>query len=553
MFESAELGHEVDKETFEQEVPILRAALLKAQYEVRTAARFPVVVLINGMDGAGRGETVNLLSEWMDPRYIETRAFTTPTEEERDRPEMWRFWRSLPPKGKTGILFGSWYSSVLRDRLEGKAGDGEAEHRLSDIVRFEQMLADEGVLLVKFWFHLSEKRQKERLKALEADPKTRWRVTQDDWARFKQHRQFVSEGETILRTTSKFHAPWIIIDGSDDRYRSLKVGKILLESMEKRLARPDASRRVAEAPIVHSHLDSRNLLSTLNLDLFISKKKYNDDISFYQEAIGRLVRSPAFQNRSLVLVFEGSDAAGKGGAIRRVAQALDARQYEIIPIAAPTDEERAQPYLWRFWRKLPRLGRVAVFDRSWYGRVLVERVENFCGQADWMRAYPEINDFEEQLVRKGAIVCKFWLAISKEEQLRRFQEREATEFKRFKITEEDWRNREKWDDYAEAVCDMIDRTSTSMASWTLVEANDKHYARVKILKTITEALARELEEADRENVTGSEAIKDVKKEGKKKSSQTKGKAGERGEASPKREEALPPVPSHSDAHDPEGA
>jgi len=492
MFESAELGHAVDKATYDKEEPELRAALLNAQFEVREAGRFPVVVLINGMDAAGRGETVNLLNEWMDPRFIETRAFPVPSDEERERPEMWRFWRALPPKGKIGILFGSWYSELIRRRLSGKAGEDEAQQRLAEINRFEQMLTDEGVLLIKFWFHLSKKDQKKRLTALESDPKTRWRVGKEDWARYKEYDEYVSEAERLMRFTSKGNAPWIIVDGSDDRYRSLKVGKVLLDTLQKRLARGDSSRRVSEAPIVHSGLDPRNLLSTLELTKTVSKKKYEDDLVVYQERIGQLARHPKFAQRSLVLVFEGNDAAGKGGAVRRITAGLDARQYEVVPIAAPTDEERAQPYLWRFWRRVPRHGRITIFDRSWYGRVLVERVEGFCSQADWMRAYAEINDFEDQLVRDGAVVCKFWLAISAEEQLKRFQEREQTEFKRFKITAEDWRNRDKWRDYELAVCDMIDRTSTGIAPWTLVEANDKRHARIKVLKTVCKALEEAL-------------------------------------------------------------
>ena len=191
-------------------------------------------------------------------------------------------------------------------------------------------------------------------------------------------------------------------------------------------------------------------------------------------------------------MFEGLDAAGKGGAIRRVTQALDARQLPRLPVAAPTDEEKAQPYLWRFWRHLPRTGHVAIFDRSWYGRVLVERVEGFASEDEWLRAYGEINDFEEELADDGIVVVKFWLAISKEEQLRRFEEREQSAFKRFKITDEDWRNREKWDEYDDAVNDMVDRTSTPQAPWTLVEAEDKHWARVKVLKTLCDRLTREL-------------------------------------------------------------
>lgn len=196
---------------------------------------------------------------------------------------------------------------------------------------------------------------------------------------------------------------------------------------------------------------------------------------------------------STIIMFEGADAAGKGGSIRRITQAVDARIYNITPIAAPTEEERAQPYLWRFWRHIPAKGRLAIFDRSWYGRVLVERVEGFCSEQDWMRAYAEINDFEEQLTQNGILLLKFWLQISPEEQLRRFEEREQISFKRYKITEEDWRNRKKWDQYQTAVCDMVDRTSTEECPWVLVEANDKNYARIKILRELCERLEKKLD------------------------------------------------------------
>ncbi|HRH71553.1 MAG TPA: polyphosphate:AMP phosphotransferase, partial [Zoogloea sp.] len=247
-------------------------------------------------------------------------------------------------------------------------------------------------------------------------------------------------------------------------------------------------RQRVTAPPIPAPVDQRNLLNALVLNQPMDKKAYETQLEKLQGRLALAVRSEAFARRSLVLVFEGMDAAGKGGAIRRVTQALDTRQYAVIPIAAPSDEERAQPYLWRFWRRLPREGKVAIFDRSWYGRVLVERVEGYCSEADWMRAYAEINDFEDQLVSAGTLVLKFWLSVSSDEQLRRFKAREAEAFKRYKITAEDWRNREKWPAYEPAVCDMIDRTSTENAAWILVEADNKYFARVKILTELVEKL-----------------------------------------------------------------
>jgi polyphosphate:AMP phosphotransferase len=292
-----------------------------------------------------------------------------------------------------------------------------------------------------------------------------------------------------LRTTNTPWAPWIIVEGTDDRYRSLTVGKTILDSLQKRLAdRRDQNSPVA--PPFSPRIDRLDVLSSLDMTQSLTKKVYETELATWQGRLAELMRHPEFKKRALILSFEGSDAAGKGGAIRRVMSAMDARQYQIIPIAAPTEEERAQPYLWRFWRHMPRLGRVVIFDRTWYGRVLVERVEKFCSEADWLRAYSEINDFEHDLWHAGGIVIKFWLQISDDEQLKRFEERAKVEHKRFKITEEDWRNREKAGAYHEAVCDMIDRTSSGTAPWTIVESNDKLFARIKVLRTICERLEK---------------------------------------------------------------
>jgi polyphosphate:AMP phosphotransferase len=492
MFESAEIGHKIDKDTYKKAVPELRAALLDAQFDLKENGKIPVIVLVSGQDGAGKGETINVLYEWMDPRFISTLAFSEPTDEERDRPVMWRYWRALPPKGRVGIFAGSWYSDPIRHRIMGEISKGELDARIDQINRFESMLVNEGALVLKFWFHLTKDGQKRRLRALEKDPRTAWRVTKWNWDRLKTYDKLQDVVGHLLRMTNTPWAPWIIVEGTDDRYRSLTVGKILLDAMRQKLASGD-KQDTPVAPPMRVNIDGRNLLSELNLKNKLSDKEYDDQLAHWQGKLSELARDPRFKDRSLVCAFEGADAAGKGGAIRRIAASLDARQYQVIPVAAPTEEERAQPYLWRFWRHMPRRGRFAIFDRTWYGRVLVERVEGFCSENDWLRAYSEINDFEHELSEAGAIVCKFWLQVSQEEQLKRFKEREKIEFKRFKITEEDWRNREKWDAYQAAICDMVDRTSTGTAPWTLVEANDKAFARVKILRTICERLEAELD------------------------------------------------------------
>jgi len=492
MFESAEIGHKIDKAAYREAVPALRAALLGAQVDLYENRKIPVVVLISGQDGAGKGETINVLYEWMDPRFLSTLAFSEPTDEERERPAMWRYWRSLPPKGRIGIFAGSWYSDPIRERIQGEISLKELDARADQINRFEAMLVNEGALVLKFWFHLTKDGQKKRLKALESDPRTAWRVTQWNWDRLKTYDQLQDVAGHFLRVTNTPWAPWVVVEGTDDRYRSLTVGQILLDAMRKKLAEPHRVESPV-APMVRVDMDGRNVLSELDLSLKLADKPYENELAQWQGRLSELVRDPRFKGRSLVCAFEGADAAGKGGAIRRIGAAMDARQYQVTPVAAPTEEERAQPHLWRFWRHLPRKGHVAIFDRTWYGRVLVERVEGFCSENDWLRAYSEINDFEHEMAEAGVIVIKFWLQISQAEQLERFKAREKIEFKRFKITEEDWRNREKWDAYQQAICDMVERTSTGNAPWTLVEANDKNYARVKILRTLCERVEAELD------------------------------------------------------------
>jgi polyphosphate:AMP phosphotransferase len=488
MFESAELGHAIDKATYEAEVPGLREALLDAQFDLAAARKAPVIILVAGMDGAGKSGTVNTLNEWMDPRFIQTHGTSEASDEELERPHMWRFWRLLPPKGRLGIFDASWYAWPRMERAAGHIKDARMDQALEQVCRFEQMLIDEGALILKFWLHLSKDAQKKRLKKLEGDPLTRWRVTDRDWKHFAMYDTFREVDERLLRRTSTAEAPWMVVEAQDARYQKLTVGKTLLAQLQTRLAGPEPAAAVAPPPLAFPVSDGVNILRALDLTQAIPKVDYNRLLEKYQGRLNLLTRHKDFKDRNVVLVFEGVDAAGKGGCIRRITQAIDARMYDIHPTAAPSEEERDQPYLWRFWRNLPRKGRFAIFDRSWYGRVLVERVEGLCREADWRRAYGEINVFEEQIHRSGGLVVKFWLTISQEEQLRRFQERQTTRFKRFKITDEDWRNREKWPAYETAICDMLDRTSTEVAPWTLVESEDKHFGRIKILKTLCERL-----------------------------------------------------------------
>lgn len=499
MFESAEIGNAIDKETYKRDAPRVREALLAAQRELPNS-NFRVVIVIGGVETSGRSELVNRLLEWMDARGIETHAVRDATDEEQERPLMWRFWRQLPPVGRMGIFFGGWYVPVIINQIYGNGGPAEMHEAVDRIVALERMLVQENTLLLKFWLHVTRSEQKSRLKALEKDRRQRWRVTKRDWEHHKRYDEFRSVYDHLLSRTNTAEAPWTIVEATDSRYRDLTVARAILESIWQRLAEHE------EPPAGKPSLDLKpaplNILNRLDLTQKLEKADYEKKLIKYQSKLAQLSRRMFEEKHSAILVFEGPDAAGKGGAIRRLTAVLDARSYQHIAIAAPTDEEAAHPYLWRFWRQLPRLGEISIFDRSWYGRVLVERVEGFCPPSDWQRAFAEINAFEAQLSNFGTLVLKFWLAISPEEQLRRFADRQETPYKQYKITAEDWRNRDRWAAYEAAACEMIEKTNTERAPWCLVAAEDKNWGRIEVLKR----LVREMEKAFRTWEKGSAGV-----------------------------------------------
>ena len=503
MFEATKVGRSVSKEDFKEQQEELRTQLLAVQRELRQTD-MPVVVIVSGVEGAGKGEVVNRLNEWLDTRGMQTFAFWDESDEERERPRYWRFWRTMPPRGEITILFGGWYMTPLEYRFQGHCTDAELDAELNRIVDFERMLIQDGALIVKFWFHMSEKDQKARLKELSRDDKSRWKMNPGK-AKFSEHYQaFERVAERMILHTDRGISPWYLVEAEDRRYRDLTVGKTLLHAIRSRLSEPAPEDHSVSSgsPDLPAGPSARiTVLDQLDLDRALAKDDYKRELKALQTEINELAWKAYQQKRSTVLMFEGVDAGGKGGAIRRITSAIDARLYRTIPVAAPTDEEKAHHYLWRFWRHIPRAGYITLYDRSWYGRVLVERVEGYASDAEWRRAYSEINRFEEQLVESGVILLKFWLHISQEEQLARFKDREAVPYKRYKITEEDWRNREKWPQYKDAVNEMVVRTSTKHAAWTLVEGNDKPYARVKVLRTVCEAL-REALAGPREPING---------------------------------------------------
>ena len=497
MFDTAELGQQLAKADYKKRALALRAELLVLQYRSRELARFPVIIDFAGVDGAGKGTTVNVLHKWMDPRWIRSIGYLDPTAEEQARPRFWRYWRDLPPKGRTGLYLSGRYSSALLERVYGELDDGAFDDRLSEIIRFENTLADDGALILKFWMHLSKSAQKERLETLSADPMLSYKVRDKDWRNHENYSEFVAAAEKIITRTNRPAARWHIVEGVDENYRHLTVGEIIRSELERHLARFESE--AAESPPARATNgnggngaipNQLTIFDALDLSKNTPRDKYRRQLKKYQARLGELGRLAHQRGLSTVLVFEGPDAAGKGGAIRRAVRSLDARSYRVHQFAAPTDIERAHHYLWRFWNKLPRAGAVSVFDRSWYGRVLVERLEGFATEAEWGRAYNEINDFESQIVRRGMLLLKFWLHISKEEQLARFEARAQSAYKHWKLTDEDWRNRELWDAYEMAAHDMVQFTGTGEAPWVLVEGNDKLYARLKVLKSVIEGLEK---------------------------------------------------------------
>jgi polyphosphate kinase 2 (PPK2 family) len=527
MFETAELGRSVPKKVYRKSVPPLRQELLELQRELREVDHVRLLLVFAGVDGAGKGETVNLLNGWMDARWLQTRVFDAPTDAERERPEFWRYWLGLPPRGRIGMFLSSWYSPPVLERAYGLIDDTVLDRRLERIVSFENALADDGAAIVKFWMHLSRDAQHERLAALEADAVTRGRVTARDWENWQNYDGFISAAERVIARTNTGRAPWHVVEGADERYRTLTVATTLRDELRRRIDEMQVERRlhvelrqarrepvndkasasggrgkgsssgkdaVTRAPPAVTAVPT--VLSQLQMDRSLDKAGYTQALRAEQAKLFTQHLEARRRGIASVLLFEGPDAAGKGGAIRRVVSAVDARSYQVHGFSAPTDEEAAQHYLWRFWRRLPRSGRIAIFDRSWYGRVLVERVEGFATGREWRRAYSELVDFEEQLTEAGMVLLKFWIHITPEEQLARFKAREQTPYKRWKLTDEDWRNRERWPEYEHAVNDMVQYTSTAAAPWTLVEGNDKRFARIKVLRSFNERLEQRLAEDD---------------------------------------------------------
>jgi len=516
MLEKVDLTKKLSKEEYKEKMPQLEARLGRLQRECK-ALGIPIMIVFEGFGASGKGLQIGRLIQSMDPRGFEVHPIKNETEEERMHPFMWRFWTKTPAKGRIAIYDGSWYRRVLIDRFEKRTKNKELADVFHSINSFEEQLAEDGTLIIKLLLDIDKKEQKKRFDKLEKNKETAWRVTQGDKERNVHYDEYAAMMEDMLFKTDTDYAPWTIIESMDKRFATLKIYTTVIKAMADQIEKLQKEKEEKEAKKladsesaaggetdavaeIAKEADEEmkdlqvSILSKADMSLHYTREEYKEKLDKLQKKMEKLHGELYRRRIPVVLGFEGWDAGGKGGAIKRLTERMDARGYVVNPTASPNDIEKAHHYLWRFWRAMPKDGHVAIFDRTWYGRVMVERIEGFCTTEEWKRAYKEINDMEKDLYDAGAIVIKFWMHIDKDEQERRFRERQENPEKQWKITDEDWRNREKWDQYEDAVNEMLMRTSTDYAPWVVVEGNDKYYARVKVLRTVVEAIEARLKE-----------------------------------------------------------
>lgn len=499
MLEKIDLSKKLDSKECKTLRDKLSTELSFLQRECKSRG-IPIMIVFEGWGAAGKGTLINKLIEPLDPRGFKVFSIHEATEEEKMRPFLWRFWTKTPGKGQIAIFDRSWYRRVLGDRIDGITTKKELQYSYDEIVNFEELLSKDGTVIIKFFLHISKKEQTKRFEKLEESKETAWKVTKSDWMHNKYYDEYLKMNDEMLEKTDTSFAPWTIVEATDREYAEIKILSTVVETLSNEVKRKielkKTKTKVEEeiGALTNEEIFKNGALNAVDLTLDLDKEVYKKKLNKLQQKLYTLQNEMYLYNIPVVLAFEGWDAAGKGGAIKRLTQCLDPRGYEVIPTAAPNDIEKAHHYLWRFWNTLPKAGHMAIYDRTWYGRVMVERVEGFCTTEEWKRAYNEINQMEEHLTNAGTIVLKFWLQIDKDEQERRFKERQENPEKQWKITDEDWRNRAKWDEYEKAVDEMIVRTSTTYAPWIIVEANSKLYARIKILETVVEALENRMKE-----------------------------------------------------------
>ena len=498
MLREVDLNKNLTKNEYKEMMDKLAPKFAALQREAR-AKGLPVMVVFEGWGASGKGTMISRLIQPLDPRGFKVFTIQAENEEEHMHPFLWRFWTKTPAKGRMHIFDRSWYRRVITEQMDAPMDQKRLDAAYHQILSFEEQLSADGTLIIKFFLHISADEQEKRLKKLERSSETKWRVTKADWKHFKQYKAYLPMYDHMLEQTDMSWAPWHVIEATDREYAAVKVMTIVAGMIEERLNEENAKesrshlaeRAQEELPGTEETMRT-TVLDGVDVSLTMTKEDYKKRLSVLQKELTRLQNEMYLKRIPVVVALEGWDAAGKGGAIKRLTEPLDPRGYEVVPTAAPNDIEKAHHYLWRFWRARPKDGHMTIFDRTWYGRVLVERVEGFATEQEWKRAYQEINAMESHLVKSGTIVLKFWMHIDQEEQEKRFRQRMETPEKQWKITDEDWRNREKWDAYERAIDEMMLRTSTQEAPWHIIEANSKLYARIKVLEIVVEALEKRL-------------------------------------------------------------
>ena len=484
------LDKKVDETSYKSEIMNLRENLARLQREIKDL-NVPVMIVFEGWETSGKGTMINELLMPLDPRGYHAYFIKEPTEEEYFRPFLWRFWSKTPAKGRIAIFDQSWYRRVSVEKINGALTEADYESAFEDINSFEKQLSDDGVLIIKFFLHISKSEQEKRLKALESNAATAWKVDKKTWKMHRHYNEAIGIYERMIQETDTEYAPWTVVEAHSKKFAKLKIFSKVADAMQHKIEalKNSGEEKPAIQPTDHALKNNiaSSVLNRIDLSKIMQREDYEKDLKKYQKRIREIEYEIYSRRIPIIIAYEGWDAAGKGGNIKRMVENCDPRGYGVIPVGSPNDEEKNHHYLWRFWNKIPKAGHIAIFDRTWYGRVLVERIERFCSDAEWKRAYREINEMEKQLTNFGTILVKFWLHIDAEEQLRRFEDRQNTPSKNYKITEEDWRNREKSEDYKAAVDEMLFRTNTTYAPWVVVESNDKCYARIKTLKTIIDA------------------------------------------------------------------
>lgn len=472
---------EVDAGTYRRRRKALHASLHRLQRLLRARDAFPVIVVLAGVDGGGKQEIINRLAHWMDPRHLAILAYAE--DEAAVGPAMKRYWHDLPPRGMIGLVRSGWYSPPLLARVAGEEGNATFARRLARIRRFERLLVDDGALLLKFWLHLDAESQRERLQNLAADPDSAWRASATQWRNLARYEDFLQHGQRLITATHSRGAPWQVLDGRCDHARSLAVAETLSAMLARRLVRPHRPKARSAAPPAREKPWRGHTAKPQ------SGEDYRQRLHAARETFARHIQRRATAHRATIILFEGWDAAGKGGIIRRLVHSVDARQRRVVPISAPDAIEARYHYLWRFWQQIPPPGQLLVLDRSWYGRVLVERAEGLCPTADWRRAYSEIRRFEAELHAGGIDLIKVWLEIDAREQLARLQARAVNPRKQYKLSEADWRNHALRDSYEPAIREMLARTHRPGAPWVFIPANHKPRARLATIETLNAWLA----------------------------------------------------------------